>query len=475
MSIRWKILLSFLAVVIIPSWFLHRYTVSFFDRYTRTALEQEMGAYALLAGQHYRAMVLEAPEPRREEGAARFQELLSAYGPDLMSRIRIISPEGIVLFDSHDESTAGMDFSARPEVSKALSGLYGARWELTEDRGYVYYYVAIPLRGESGESLGAVMVSRHTGPIAGAIREIVTEQTRALVIAGILAAAAAAALAFTITRPLRRLTRAAGEIARGATREIPPDLHGRGEIGILADALRRMTAELERRNRYNRDFISETLHELKTPLTAIIGAAEILEAEEPPAEGSRRRFAANIRLDARRMNALVGELAALTRLDIETAAAPRETVNYPDFVLGVLSRAEAAFEKPRAELKVELSEKPLPVSIVPGRIEQVILNLLENAFRYTPPEGTVTVSVSPLPDRGVLTAVRDTGPGIAPANRGKIFERFFTTEDRNGSHPYGSGLGLAIARSIVEKHGGQIEAAAPPGGGALFTFTLPLS
>lgn len=475
MSIRWKILLSFLAVVIIPSIFLHRYTITFFDRYTRTALEKEMGAYALLAGQHYRAMVLDIPESQRESGEARFQKLISVYGPDLMSRIRIISLEGIVLFDSHDDSTAGMDFSARPEVSKALGGRYGARWQLTEDRGYVYYFIAIPLQDESGELVGAVMVSRHTGPITQAIGEIMTEQSRALIIAGIFAVAAAAALAFTITRPLRRLTRAAGEIGRGTARDIPRDLRGRSEIGILADSLRRMTSELEKRNRYNRDFISETLHELKTPLTAIIGAAEILESREPPPESSRRRFAANIRLDARRMNSLVGELAGLTRLDLETTTTQRETVNYPDFVLGVLSRADAAFERPRAELKTELSEKTLPVAIVPDRIEQVILNLLENAFRYTPPEGTVTVSVSPLPDRGVLTSVRDTGPGISPANREKIFERFFTTEDRNGSQPYGSGLGLAIARSIVEKHGGQIEATLPPDGGTLFTFTLPLS
>jgi len=473
MSIRWKLLLSFLAVVIIPSWLLLRYTLEFFDRYTRTALEKEMGAYALTAAQQYRAMVLDVPPRLRAATSRRFGELLAAYGPDILSRLRIITPDGKVRFDSHDDSTVGRNFGGRPEVAKALAGRYGARWELTDDSSYVYYYVAIPIQDRNGNLAGAVLVSRHTGPITRALLQIRAAQTGTLIWAGLAAAAAASLLAVTITRPLRRLTKAARDVARGTSSHIPNTIRGRDEIGMLADSLRRMTNELAERNRYNRDFISETIHELKTPLTSIIGAAELLEAESGMAEESRKRFAGNIRRDARRMNRLVAELAQLTRLDLEVQAAPREEVDYPEFIRAVLARAEQAFEKPRARLTADISEEPIRALIVPGRLEQVIINLLENSFRYTPEQGEVTVTVAPRPEGGCSTSIRDTGPGISPANREKVFERFFTTVPRDSNLPYGSGLGLTIVRNIVKKHGGTVSLSCPEGGGATFTFTLP--
>ena len=124
------------------------------------------------------------------------------------------------------------------------------------------------------------------------------------------------------------------------------------------------------------------------------------------------------------------------------------------------------------EFKAVIPETPIPVTILPGRIEQVIDNLIENAFRYTGPEGTVELIVKEDPDGSVITIVRDTGRGITPSNIDKIFDRFFTTEPRDREKPYGSGLGLAIARSIIENHGGTIWVESEPEVCATFSFTL---
>jgi signal transduction histidine kinase len=237
--------------------------------------------------------------------------------------------------------------------------------------------------------------------------------------------------------------------------------------------MKQLAAEIDKRNQYNRDFISTVMHELKMPLTAIKGASELLEqgaAEKPEA---RRKFISNIRFEAERMIRMVAELAELTKLDIEVLRGQKETVDYVAFVREVAERIEPTFEQRHAAFRVALPDKKLPVRIVPGRIEQVISNLVENAFRYTPVTGAVELIVEEGPDRAVITRVCDTGCGIPAANLHKVFDRFFTTEPKNKAKDYGSGLGLAIARSIVENHGGTIGVESVPGQGARFSFRLP--
>ena len=470
-SIRWKLIAAFLLVVFIPAYLLHRYALDFFDHYTRTALEKEMVAYAFIAGEQYKTMVLAASDEEQSGAQLIFEDLLAICGPEIQTRIRILSPEGIVLFDSHDDSTVGKDFSDRPEVVKGLTGRYGARSALTDDRKFLYYYVALPIIDDDGTILALAYVSRHTGPIIRALAEMQSRQRRAMIIAVVVALLTAVILAVTITRRLRRLTSAAREFARGAG-PLKMEVGGKDEIGELARSVTTMAEEIERRNRYNRDFLSETMHELKAPLTAIKGAVEILELGAAEKPDSRRKFLANIRYDTGRLIRLVEELTELTRLDVDVLSGRKESIDYCVFLRGLVERVRARREENSPAFASSIPDASFTVTILPGRIEQVINNLLENAFRYTPPGGTVELSVRKGEDWTVITTVRDTGPGIAESNRERVFDRFFTTEPRDREKPYGSGLGLAIARSIIENHGGRIRVESEPGAGASFSFTL---
>ena len=217
------------------------------------------------------------------------------------------------------------------------------------------------------------------------------------------------------------------------------------------------------------------MHELKTPLTAIKGAVEILEQGAGEKADARRKFLGNIRHQTARMIRLVGELRELTRLDTELLRGQKTRVDYAEFVETALERLEPTFDTVHAPCRLDVPEREetIDAMIVPGRIEQVISNILDNAFRYTEPSGEVTVTVRRGEDGTVVTAVRDTGCGITATNIDRVFDRFFTTEPKGQRREYGSGLGLAIARRIVENHGGTIRVESAPGRGACFFFSLP--
>ena len=321
------------------------------------------------------------------------------------------------------------------------------------------------------EVVGVMFVSRHTNPIIQAVSQMQRNQQTAMFAALGLAGAASVLLAWTLTRRLRRLARGAAAVAGGGAQRLEP-LSGRDEIAELSRAFATMTDELARRNRYNREFVSTTLHELKAPLTAIRGAAEILQHGAGERPDAREKFLASILHQSDRMTRLVEELNLLTRVDAEAAAAPREAVDVCALLRGVVERAELAFEPPRARLVADVPAEPLVVTAHAAQLEQVVINLLDNAFRYTPEAGEVRLSAHAAGDR-VVVEVADNGPGIAPSNLPKIFDRFFTTEPKGLRREYGSGLGLAIAKAIVEGHGGAISAASEPGRGAVFSVSLP--
>jgi len=472
-SIRWKIILVAFTVVALPIYFLNSYTIRSFDKFTSKALEEEMISQAFMLGEQYKAMVLRNHGTVRQERETEFADVLRGYSERFQSRLQVLSPKGIVLFDSDPDSLAGADFSGRKEIANIIAGGgYKAAWRLTGDRKHVFYYVPVAIR-EDGRLAGIAYVSHHTGQITKAIKKMVADQRLAMLTALGFAAVMAAVVAQTMTRRLRRLTCATMDYAQGnATLELK--VGGRDEISELAGAVGHMAGEIEKRNTYNRDFISTVTHELKTPVTAIKGAAEVLEQGAVDDESVRAKFLSNIQFEADRLTRMVGELGELTRLDSELMCGRKEKVEYTQCVREMLDRLLPTFDHEHAEFQALIPEDKIPVMIVPGRIEQVLSNLLENAFRYTPAAGKVVVTIERAQGRKVRTTVSDTGCGISPLNLDKVFDRFFTTEPKTVAKDYGTGLGLAIARSIVENHQGTIVVESQQGQGSRFIFTLPV-
>jgi two-component system sensor histidine kinase BaeS len=268
-----------------------------------------------------------------------------------------------------------------------------------------------------------------------------------------------------ITRPLRRLTRAARAVAAG-DRSARADVASEpAELGELGRAFDLMAETIEREDRLRRAFAADVAHELRTPL-AIVQAQleELVDGVEPP---SPDRLASlheeTLRLarivgDVETLAAAVGARFRLERHRVDLAEVAREAVEH------LHAQADAA------GLEIEEELRPAPVDADRARLEQIARNLLGNALKFTPAGGRVTVSVASLDGKAQLV-VEDNGPGLAEDELPHVFERFWRGE--SGRQIEGSGVGLAVAAELVHAHGGEITAERGRDGGARFTVTFP--
>jgi two-component system phosphate regulon sensor histidine kinase PhoR len=240
--------------------------------------------------------------------------------------------------------------------------------------------------------------------------------------------------------------------------------------GDVLLVLRDVTAS-RRVEAMRRDFVADASHELKTPAAAIQAGAETIQrALEGSDEAAAARFAAQVRREAVRLSRIVSDLLDLSRLESERPA--MEQVRLDRIVTEEIHRLRQQAVEGDVELGVEAS----PVSVRGSSKDLALLvrNLLENAVRYTPEGGRVTITLSENAEHAVL-AVEDTGIGIPSRDLPRIFERFYRVDRARSRETGGTGLGLSIARHVVEQHGGRIRAQSELGAGSEFTVTLPLS
>jgi two-component system, OmpR family, sensor kinase len=275
-------------------------------------------------------------------------------------------------------------------------------------------------------------------------------------------------------RPIAGLTRAAREVARTRDPDVTlPKPHANDEVSDLAhtleDMLRQLSAargESEAALQRQRDFVADASHELRTPLTSILANLELLEAE---VDGEAREMAGSALRSSQRMRRLVADLLLLARAD-----AGRQAPSRP-IDLAEVTREAATEASPLAAGQTLSLDVPgsVPVQGVADDLHRLVANLIENALVHTPAGTPVTVSVSRRDGEAVLE-VSDRGPGVPPALRSRVFERFArgAGDTSTGS---GSGLGLAIVRAVAEAHGGHVELSDALGGGACFVVRLPLA
>lgn len=223
------------------------------------------------------------------------------------------------------------------------------------------------------------------------------------------------------------------------------------------------------------DFVSNASHELATPLTTIKGFAEVLLGEDAPTEPELRRKFLNIILtESERMQDLIRDLLQLAKLDSEEY---RKSINLETFVPTEILREVREELLPRAQekkLSFDLIYEKEPSAIVANRnwLKQILVNLLENALKYTPESGKITISYDSN-DRFAIFAVHNTGEGIAPQDATRIFDRFYRIDKARTRQVGGTGLGLSIVKFIVELFGGEISVVSKPGEGVAFVFTIP--
>jgi DNA-binding response OmpR family regulator/signal transduction histidine kinase len=239
----------------------------------------------------------------------------------------------------------------------------------------------------------------------------------------------------------------------------------RGAVAVFQDL--RLLREVER---LKSDFVALVSHELRTPLTAIQGCVQSLLASGEADPARTREFLQIIAEQGERLQELIDNLLSLSQVEAGALRLRRELLQPEPLIQSVLRQLRERLSRQRVQSAVAPG---LPaVSADPRRIEQVLFNLLDNARKFAPPGSMITIHAA-HDDDTVTIGVRDQGPGVPPAERERIFERFYQLEQPSTRNIGGSGLGLAICKAIVEAHGGRIWAAQAPGGGADFVFSLP--
>ena len=298
----------------------------------------------------------------------------------------------------------------------------------------------------------------------------------AALVAGLTGVVLALFFSRSITKPLKSLTAAARRL-KGGDLDKRVEEEPKGEVGELAEAFNSMAEGLQRQEELRQHLVSDVAHELRSPLSNIRGYTESLQKGiiEPDEEVLH-----SIHEESLALGRLVGDLQDLAQAEAGRLELNRELVAMEDLIERALGSVRSAAEEEGASLEREfLNSETLILEVDPGRIEEVLRNLLENAVRHTPEGGEVKVILKRKEGEGkgkgkALVGVSDTGEGIPQEDLPHIFERFYRVDKSRSRSTGGSGLGLTIARKIVEEHGGEIWAESEEGEGTTFWFSLPV-
>lgn len=290
-----------------------------------------------------------------------------------------------------------------------------------------------------------------------------------------------------LTRPLLAMNQIARRMISGDFSErihyLPPD-----EIGELGQTLNSLSGKLtetlaELRREKNelaelltarKEFLANVAHELRTPLSLIQGYAEALADGVADSKETEREYAAIIAEEGIRLKKMVDELLDLAHLERHDLPLQKERIEIAPLLERIFREVNQAFAEKGVELISQVAPGISHISAQPDRLAQVLLNLLTNALRHSPPGGRVTVTVSPTGKGMIRFTVADTGPGIPAQHLSHVWERFYRVDKARSRSEGGSGLGLAIVKQIVEAHGGKVGVASLEGRGATFWFDLPL-
>jgi two-component system sensor histidine kinase CreC len=471
MKIGLRILLGYFLIVGVAGWFVLNVFVQEVKPGVRATLEDTLidtaHLLAELATDDVKAGTLQtsAFAKRMQSFAQRSVDAtIGDIGKDTLDyRIYITNDRGIVIFDS-DGKDVGKDYSRWNDVYLTLRGKYGARSTRDDpkDDGSTVMHVAAPIK-DGDKIIGVLTVAKPNATV----QPFVERSQKKIMERGVLLMGVSLliglAFAYWLTLSLRKLESYVEAVDSGQKAVLPK--LGNDEIGHLGRALDSMRHRLEGKE-YVEELMHTLAHELKSPISAIQGAGELLQEDMPPEE--RRKFLDHILAQNERQKQLIEKLLALIRVEKQQQLSVTEAVDLPALLAQVKQDFSAKLSKKFQQLGLDA-----PAITVRGDallLRQAIGNLLDNAIDFSPASGTIRLSAQAEPGAVVIT-VADSGAGIPDYAMEHVFERFYSLERGDGAKS--TGLGLPFVREVANLHGGGITVANLPEGGVLASLRLP--
>ncbi len=377
---------------------------------------------------------------------------------------------GVVIFDSDGGRRVGENYASKLDVGKTLAGRYGARSTPVnpeDPSSYSIMYVAAPV-GDPAHPIGVLSVFKPKSDLLSLVqkRRNIIYTACGLIGGGILFLIASVFL--WLFHPIGKITEYARAIERGERPAKPRIGIGR-EVNTLAHALDSMKDALEDR-KYVERYIQTLTHEMKSPLAAIRGAAELMSEEMP--EETRKRFLGNILAESSRSERLINRLLELAAIESRARIESSDEIDFRDITARAIDQAKPLAEIAGVDLRLETGDSPVILRGDAFILRAAVTNLLENAIDFSPLGQDIEIKLHAEDGQLELT-IRDHGTGIPDYARDRIFDRFYSLRHHNSGRK-GTGLGLTLVKEAAELHGGTITLTPADGGGTIATLALPV-
>jgi len=394
-------------------------------------------------------------------------DITARFAPEASERfIRIVRADGAILYQSRPPHDRSFD----PSLISAPTRTIGIRREKLPD-GPELVLATVPAGPANAPEL-FIETGESLAPALDELRQLLTLPALGFIIVTGIALAGGYQLIHRALRSVEKITRSAERISSSNLSERLPIASTGDELERLSIALNHMITRLDEAFQYSRRFVADASHELRTPLTVVQGELEEILQRQALTDAVRERLGSVLE-EVERLAQIVEGLFALSRLD--AGEAQREWVC---FDLATLAASTAAQMNLLAEDKeISLVCAPSAEVCIEGdraRLKQIVVNLLDNAIKYTPEGGLITLRVTAQAQQAVLQ-VADTGIGIPPEALPHVFDRFFRVDKARSRESGGAGLGLSIVKSICTAHGAEVQVKSAPGHGSCFRVTLPLA
>lgn len=409
------------------------------------------------------------------DSASQMAEIIKAYSGQLgidsgTRNFYILSGDTGEYITGSSKPENGVPITAN--ITTAIAGAEG----YLSDGGADYMDVALPIEGQSGSYIVYIIDNKgNVEELRGELFRIIID---AIGVGVIIAVGLSLLLSKTLVTPIQELTVAAEAVAGGQfSHKVENDSND--EIGVLTRTFNDMAVKLEdtlddlkKSERNRREFVANVSHELRTPITSIRSYTETLEEDPDMDPETRARFLQVIVNESDRMTNIVQDLLTLSRFDAGSIEFSFEEFSFEKSVRDVYAATRMDAMRHHHEFSLEF--KP-PIPQIRGdsaRIEQVLINMVSNAIKYTPDGGKIVMTAG-AKGKNVWCTVKDNGIGIPKEEAERVFDRFYRVDKARSRESGGTGLGLSIAREIARRHGGDITVKSSINHGASFTLTLP--
>ncbi|MBW7988484.1 MAG: cell wall metabolism sensor histidine kinase WalK [Planctomycetes bacterium] len=471
-KIIWKLFSAFVFLTLIVVFVLYFFVSLKLQNNFELKISEELQSNAILVGDILTGDLL---ENKNED----IQRKIKTLAEKLDLRITVVDMRGEVLGDSEKAPSLMENHKDRFEIIEAVEEGFGQSTRFSDTLNYNMKYVAVRV-DDSGNTLGVVRFALPLSEVQLRIQLIYRVVLLGAIVAVVIALTVAYFLSRSITFPISRMQEVARRISKGDFSE-KVNIKSKDELGELAKSLNIMAAELQQKmenlkqmDRVRTDFVANVSHELKTPLTLIKGYIETLEDRAINDTVKARKFISIIKEHANRLENIIEDLLSLSELELSKDCLSKTEFDMKKLIDEVTLGFGYALDAKRQTLSVNHQGDDFRIKADSDKIEQVIVNLIDNAIKYTNEAGQINILLLERQNEITFT-VQDDGVGIPGEDISRVFERFYRVDKARSRKLGGTGLGLGIAKHIVLAHNGQISIDSEINKGTKVVVRLPKS